>query len=449
MSSKFSNQSDNAELDNLFSKAREFMATGLVQQAERSCQAVLAIDAGHAGALMGLAQLALNDGDRARAAALLEKAIQANREMAEPWYRLGVLQWADRQVQNANASFSQAVSLAPQLAKGWLKLGMARLAMNENEPAAEAFQQALLLEPGLRVADKDSRLPESIRAEISDANRVLRKHYKDMSAQTLARTRARFPDSDLGRFEDAFRILQGEKDRRYCHPLQRPAFLLFPDMPAKPWFEREEFEWVERVEDATPQIREELQALLAARSDFQPYIRGVAPGKDAISYSGEDFSSLANSQSWNSFHLNNAGVIEENASRCPKTMSVLDSLPLAQARAYMPEIFFSVLQPGAHIIPHYGQMNIRLTVHLGLVIPDNCGLRAGDETRQWREGQLLIFDDSFEHEAWNRGDSDRVVLIFEIWNPALSEAEIAGLQDFFEARGEWMSRFRKPGLAKG
>ncbi len=95
---------------------------------------------------------------------------------------------------------------------------------------------------------------------------------------------------------------------------------------------------------------------------------------------------MANSQSWNSFHLNNAGVIEENAARCPATMSVLDSVPLARARDYMPEIFFSVLQPGAHIIPHYGQMNIRLTVHLGLVIPENCGLRAGEETRQWRAG---------------------------------------------------------------
>ncbi len=321
--------------------------------------------------------------------------------------------------------------------------------MNQNESAAEAFQQALLLEPRLSAADKDTRLPESVRAEIRHANQVLRRYYRDMSEQTLARTRARYPGSDLSRFEEAFRTLRGEQAKRYCHPLQRPAFLLFPDMPARPWFEREEFEWVERVEEAAPRIRSELDALLAERAGFQPYIRGVAPGKDAISYAGEDFSSLSDSQAWNSFHLNNAGVIEENAARCPVTMSVLDSLPLAQARDYMPEIFFSVLQPGAHIIPHYGQMNIRLTVHLGLIIPEDCGLRAGEETRHWQEGQVLIFDDSFEHEAWNRDDSDRVVLIFETWNPALSEAEIAGLQDFFEARGEWMSRFRAAGSGKG
>ena len=449
MSEDSANLEDASRSSELCRQAEEQLRSGQAQAALQSYHAVLGSDAGHAGALMGLAQLALSEGDRTAATVLLQKCIEANKELAEPWYRLGVLQWADGQAPAAHDAFTRAVALEPDLARAWLKLGTVRLSLQDNGRAAEAFQQALLLEPKLRVADQDARLPESIRSEIRRANQVLRQHYTSMLEQTLVRTRVHFPGQDLGRLEGAFRVLRGAEAKRYCHPLQRPAFLLFPDMPARPWFEREEFDWVARVEAATPRIRAELNGLLAERAGFQPYIRGVAPGKDAISYSGEDFSSLANSRSWNSFHLNNAGVIKENAARCPETMSVLDSLPLAHARDYMPEIFFSVLQPGAHIIPHYGQMNIRLTVHLGLIIPENCGLRAGEETRHWQEGRLLIFDDSFEHEAWNRGSSDRVVLIFETWNPALSEAEIAGLRDFFETRGEWMARFRKNATAAG
>ncbi len=444
MNSKTSNLDNATNPDELCNRAGELLANGNAREAIRLLEAVIAADKGHAGALMMLAQVALSGGDRVRATGLIESTIESNPDLAEPWYRLGVLQWTDGLLADAEQSFSKAVSLQPGHAAAWLKLGSARLASNQNEAAAVAFQQALLLQPRLRSAEADTRLPESVRGEIGNANRTLRRHYQEMSSQVIARTRQRFPEASLERFIEAFQILQGEKDKRYCDPLQRPAFLLFPDMPAKPWFEREEFEWVEGIEAATPRIRDELGNLLAERAGFQPYIRGIAPGKDAISYSKEDFTSLADSQAWNSFHLNNAGVIKENAERCPQTMAALDSLPLAQARDYMPEIFFSVLQPGAHIIPHYGQMNIRLTVHLGLIIPDGCGLRAGEETRKWVEGQLLIFDDSFEHEAWNRGDSDRVVLIFETWNPDLSEAEIAGLQDFFESRGEWMSQFHKP-----
>src|SRR3546814_9705290 len=62
-----------------------------------------------------------------------------------------------------------------------------------------------------------------------------------------------------------------------------------------------------------------------------------------------------------------------------------------------------------------------LICHLPLVVPDGCGLRVGAETRSWREGELLIFDDSFEHEAWNRGTSDRTILLFEIWRPDIED----------------------------
>src|SRR3546814_9157183 len=78
-------------------------------------------------------------------------------------------------------------------------------------------------------------------------------------------------------------------------------------------------------------------------------------------------------------------------------------------------------------------LNTRLICHLPLIVPDGCALRVGAETRGWREGELLIFDDSFEHEAWNRGGSDRTILLFEIWRPDIDADEREQLTRIFAA----------------
>lgn len=62
-------------------------------------------------------------------------------------------------------------------------------------------------------------------------------------------------------------------------------------------------------------------------------------------------------------------------------------------------------------------------MHLPLIIPEDCAIRVGNETRAWSEGECLIFDDSFQHEAWNRSNQSRAVLILEVWNPQLTAVE--------------------------
>ena len=64
-------------------------------------------------------------------------------------------------------------------------------------------------------------------------------------------------------------------------------------------------------------------------------------------------------------------------------------------------------------------LNTRLICHIPLVVPGECRLRVGAETREVVEGKAMIFDDSFEHEAWNDSNSVRAVLLFEIWRPEL------------------------------
>jgi aspartyl/asparaginyl beta-hydroxylase (cupin superfamily) len=72
-----------------------------------------------------------------------------------------------------------------------------------------------------------------------------------------------------------------------------------------------------------------------------------------------------------------------------------------------------------------GVSNVRLVTHLPLIVPPGCGFRVGNDTREWVPGKAWVFDDTIEHEAWNDGDQLRVVLIFDIWHPHLSEAERA------------------------
>jgi aspartate beta-hydroxylase len=123
-------------------------------------------------------------------------------------------------------------------------------------------------------------------------------------------------------------------------------------------------------------------------------------------------------------------------------VAVLESLPLMRIADHSPEILFSVLRPHTHIPPHTGVINGRLTVHLPLIVPENCGaLRAGDEQRPWRIGECLVFDDSFVHEAWNDSDQTRVVLILDAWNPHLSEPEREALSTAIAELGAFHRRY--------
>jgi aspartyl/asparaginyl beta-hydroxylase (cupin superfamily) len=102
-------------------------------------------------------------------------------------------------------------------------------------------------------------------------------------------------------------------------------------------------------------------------------------------------------------------------------------------RGRAPGVLFSMLRPRTHIPPHWGMLNTRLICHLPLIVPQGCRLRVGNHERTVEAGKLMIFDDSINHEAWNDSDEVRIVLLFEIWNPALSEAERAALTAMFGA----------------
>lgn len=74
---------------------------------------------------------------------------------------------------------------------------------------------------------------------------------------------------------------------------------------------------------------------------------------------------------------------------------------------------FSCLAAGTHIVLHVGYTNTVLRCHLGLIVPDDCALRVGNQTNNWVEGKCFVFDDTVEHEAWNHGDKARIILLID------------------------------------
>ncbi|MFL6736318.1 MAG: aspartyl/asparaginyl beta-hydroxylase domain-containing protein [Sphingomonas sp.] len=226
------------------------------------------------------------------------------------------------------------------------------------------------------------------------------------------------------RLMHALQMLKGE---RSIYP-QQPSVFYYPYLAQRQFFERDEFDWAEEFEAETAIIRDELVALLTEGAPFRPYV------DDDPERPRRDFHGLNNNPSWSAFYLWKEGqLVEENAARCPRTVEALKRLPLTHIGARTPVALFSRLGGGAHIPPHFGMLNSRVVCHLPLIVPKGGWLRVGNETREWEEGKLLIFDDSIEHEARNPEGQLRTILIFDVWRPELSDTERQAISAIFHS----------------
>ena len=233
--------------------------------------------------------------------------------------------------------------------------------------------------------------------------------------------------SSDGRVGTAVDILLGRKQLY----LQQPSSFYFPGLPQRQFYERNEFAWLVEIEQAVPEMQAELRAVLADGADFAPYVEANSDRPRANN-------PLINDPKWGAFYFwRNGEIVPENAARCPVTMHALERAPMPLIDQRSPIALWSLLKPDTHIQPHHGLLNTRLICHIPLIVPDDCAIRVGNETRSWIEGQALIFDDSFEHEAWNKSNDTRVILLFEIWRPEISLEERAALTRIFETINDY------------
>ena len=295
----------------------------------------------------------------------------------------------------------------PDLIETQIRLGDERSAAGGDDVACYHYRAAL------RLAEM-----QEVHSETIDA---ARQALAAIEARSDAKRQARLaerglPDDRRGpRLREALDIAAGLKR----HFVQEPTCFTYPGLPAIQFFDPARFDWAAEIEAATPTIRAELTAFLDQRgdADFRAYIQGhtVAPEADKT---------LKDSKDWSVLSLcENGWLAPKTVEHFPSTWEAVLRAPVPRIAGWGPTIVFSLLKGGARIAPHTGMFNTRLICHLPLIVPPGCRFRVGNEVREWEEGKLLIFDDTIEHEAWNDSEEDRVVLIFDVWRPELSEQE--------------------------
>lgn len=210
---------------------------------------------------------------------------------------------------------------------------------------------------------------------------------------------------------------------------QQPLNYFLPDTQYCEFADSEQWKWVAALREAAPAIQAEAEALMADGETFRPYVARTTSRPQG------DVHGMLENADWSTFDLTRRGQpIPERVERCPITWQAVSAhAPLCHVVNRAPSVMFSLLRPHSRIPPHTGMLNTRLICHLPLVVPPNCAIRVGGQVRTWRKGELLAFDDTVEHEAWNDSDENRLVLIFDIWRPELTEAERAQINALFAA----------------
>lgn len=374
--------------------------------------------------LLGRAEAAIAARDPATALDLIAQAEAiAGADERSRMARAAALR-ASGDMTGALAALDDLLALQPYHFMALLSKGAVLDQAGASEAAVDVYRNVVKIAPPAdRLPPSAARQLELAQTGVRRANEALHQHL----SEAVADLRGRFGASETARFDEALDIFAGVK-RAYVH---EPLFLNFPRLPAIPFFDRSHFPWLEELEAETGVIAAEMRGALnaAAEDELAPYIQ--YPRGAPVNQWGE----LNHSRRWSSYFLWRDGARQDRAcDQCPRTAALLERLPICRQTDYAPTAMFSALEARTHIPAHTGSTNVRLLVHLPLLLPGPARFRVGNETRAWRMGEAWVFDDTIEHEAWNDADSLRVILIFDIWNPLLSEAERALVNAMLAAR---------------
>jgi aspartyl/asparaginyl beta-hydroxylase (cupin superfamily) len=362
----------------------------------------------------------------------------------------------------AHDVLAQAVKDEPSNPHIWINLAAALRGLKRHEEEMLAIERVLTLEPGnlraalqkasiqelqnnpraaavtyrkaLQMITPAAQLPAWMQEVVAHARQVVDANNRALEAfleDRLASLRTHHEQVPLHRFDRCLATLV-QKKRIYR---QQPSFMYFPQLTDIEFYERGDFPWLDSIEAASADIRAELIDVLAEdRAKLEPYVtHGTGQTIE------QKWRELHHSLRWSVYYLWREGVAyPEHIARCPRTVAALENWPRCEVPSCGPTAVFSILDARTRIPPHTGVNNTRLIVHLPLIVPPGCGFRVGGEQREWQPGKAFVFDDTIEHEAWNDSDEPRAVLILDIWNPALSEAEramvcetIVGVNEFY------------------
>jgi aspartyl/asparaginyl beta-hydroxylase (cupin superfamily) len=371
---------------------------------------------------------ALQAGDNRRAQPEFEKIIATGRADTMHWMGLAMACSGLGDTERALSALDKSLELGPRNLRAVLMKADLLAQQGQSRVAFQHYKY------GLQLAENAADLPGDISQALLRAQKACAEReseYRDFLLQRL-RGEGIAPADAPARFQQSLALIFGDKEIYY----QQPRRFYYPGLPQIQFYEREQFDWAASIEAATDRIRAELLPVMQDASRFSPYVRS---GDSKI---GRNDQGLADNDDWSALYLwDHSRLVPENAALFPHTLEALEAAPMPEIALQAPMALFSKLAPGTRIPPHNGLLNTRLICHLPLVVPPDCGaLRVGNEERPWVEGELLIFDDSIEHEAWNNSDRERVILLFEIWRPEISAEERKLLTSMLIAVKEYADR---------
>ncbi len=398
--------------------------------AEQFFRHLLAVVPQDGEALRFLANRHYARGELTPAYALLTAALVRDPEQPELLQLLGAVQLANGDFGAAARTLKHSLKLEPTAFVARLQMGIALEQLGCPYDALVAWYTAIRTAQNQGRWLSDETTAPALRELVKYAMGYVNRERHQLFSGVIEPLRQRYGASELSRVEQSLTIHLGLQPANIPDARQQPKFLYFAGIPSQPYYPRSRFPWLDELEDATNDVRSELDLLLRDDRVLESFL-GSATGEAA----GEMLQSFGgNNAAWDAYFFYRHGErYGSHCAACPVTAGTLDKLPLVRIRDHAPETLFSVLKPGTHILPHRGVTNTRLVTHLPLIVPDNCALNVGGETHVWRSGHCVTFDDTFLHEAWNRSSETRAVLIFDSWNPDLSEAERAAVTDLVEA----------------
>jgi len=372
---------------------------------------------------MAVSALQAGESDKARSA--FEQIVATGQADTTHWLGLAMAQARLGDLKEALSALDRSLELGPRNVRAVLLKADLLTQQGRARPAFQHYKYALQL------AGNAQDLPPDISQSLARAQQACSAQEQAYRTFLLERLRADGidPGASHPRFRQSLDLAFGDKEIFY----QQPRRFYYPGLPQIQFYEREQFDWVPEIEAATDRIRAELLPVMQDPARFSPYVRS------ADAKPGQDDKGLADNEDWGALYLWEHGhLVPENAGLFPHTLAALEAAPMPVISRQAPMALFSKLAPGMHIPPHNGLLNTRLICHLPLIVPANCGaLRVGNEERPWVEGELLIFDDSIQHEAWNDSGEVRIILLFEVWRPEIGSEEREQLASMLTAVKEY------------
>ncbi|XP_018861148.1 aspartyl/asparaginyl beta-hydroxylase isoform X16 [Parus major] len=406
-----------AELD----AAEKLRKKGKVEEALRAFEALVNQYPQSPRARYGKAQSEDDLAEKMRSNEMLQQAINTYDEVVSlpnvpsDLIKLSLKREADRQqflgrMRGSLVTLQKLVQLFPSETSFKNDLGVGYLLIGDNSNAKKVYEEVLSLAPNDGFAKVHYGFILKAENKIAESIPYLQEGLESGD-----------PGTDDGRFyfhlgdalqrmgdKEAYKWYELGYQRGHFASVWQRSLYNVKGLKAQPWWTARETGYTELVKSLEKNwklIRDEGLAVMdKKRSLFLP----------------ED-ENLREKGDWSQFTLWQQGRKNENACKSvPKTCALLERFPEATG-CRRGQIKYSIMHPGTHVWPHTGPTNCRLRMHLGLVIPkEGCRIRCAQEYRDWEEGKVLIFDDSFEHEVWQDAESYRLIFIVDVWHPELT-----------------------------